>query len=92
MEPLFPSGETSTEKREVYSVSEITAEIKALLDGAFGFVFAGCLCRPAFLRFRRHPETEITPNPSAIGLKFLISLSSIDRCPPFRAGGRKPAF
>ena len=39
MEPLFPSGETSTEKREVYSVSEITAEIKALLDGAFGSVW-----------------------------------------------------
>ena len=30
-----------------------------------------------------HPET--TRNPSATWLRFQISLSSIDRCPPFRA-------
>ena len=30
-----------------------------------------------------HPET--TRNPSATRLRFQISLSSIDRCPPFRA-------
>ena len=30
-----------------------------------------------------HPET--TRNPSAIGLRMKISVSSIDRCPPFRA-------
>ena len=39
MEPLFPSGDASAGNREVYSVSEITTQIKALLNGAFGSVW-----------------------------------------------------
>ncbi|MBH30802.1 MAG: exodeoxyribonuclease VII large subunit [Candidatus Marinimicrobia bacterium] len=39
MEPLFPSGDASAGNREVYSVSEITTEIKVLLNGAFSSVW-----------------------------------------------------
>ena len=54
-----------------------------ILDGAFGFVFAVCLCRPAFCFSLVFAATLIvrrilSPNPSGIGLRFIISLSSID--------------
>ena len=41
-----------------------------------------CFCAPLQCKNAR---PEITPNLSGTGLKFNISLSSIDPCPPFRA-------
>ena len=39
VESLFSSSEAAAGRQDVFSVSEITAEIKALLDGAFGSVW-----------------------------------------------------
>ena len=55
---------------------------KRIASGSRGRVF-----KSAFLPLKpcKNARPEITPNPSLIHLRFNISLSSIDRYPPFRA-------
>ena len=55
------------------------------LEHAPGFLCASvqaCFCAPLQCKNAR---PEITPNLTGIHLRFHISLSSIDPCPPFRA-------
>ena len=69
------------------------SHVGGIIIGPYAFgatkmaTFQGAVFKSAFVPFLqcKNAHPEITPNLSGLGLRFNISLCSIDPCPPFRA-------